>query len=206
MEPTEPRAENQASDAEPIPAAAANPPPPPPAVHRAPAPGSTAMGPKNPWLAGVLSLFPGLGNAYNGLYLRAVTFFVLVVLFIYLAQRGHDLWGFAVAFVWLFNVIDAYRQADLINSGYADDPALAQGLRGKTAAREKLFGGTALLVIGLVELIDRYLPLDFDWVLDLWPVIFIAIGGYLIWRALQARRRGAGGTLGGDAAGGEEPF
>ena len=35
---------------------------------------------------------------------------------IHLAERGSDLWGFGVAFLWLFNVIDAYREADEINT------------------------------------------------------------------------------------------
>lgn len=211
MEPTEPTDTHEPKEpTETARATQASPPPPPPAQRATQPAAASGVGPKNPWLAGVLSLFPGLGNVYNGLYLRAVTFFVLVVLFIYLSDRGHALWGFAVAFIWLFNVVDAYRQAVLINHGYADDPALARRLRGKTAVREKLFGGTALLVIGLLELIDRFFPLYLDWVFDLWPVIFIAIGGWLIWKAVQARRQGGGeegaGYGGNHPSTGDEPL
>lgn len=33
---------------------------------------------KRPFVAGFLSLFPGIGNIYNGLYLRGIIFFVVV--------------------------------------------------------------------------------------------------------------------------------
>ncbi len=48
----------------------------------APRPVSSAIpspvGHKNPILAAVLSLFPGIGNVYNGLYMRGVTFFLVI--------------------------------------------------------------------------------------------------------------------------------
>jgi LiaI-LiaF-like transmembrane region len=160
-------------------------------------PPTPRLGPKNPWLAGILSLFPGLGNVYNGLYARGVTFFLLAVLTIYLASHGSDLWGMGVAFVWLFNVVDAYRQAMLINLGYADDPALARRLGGAAAAREKLFAGTVLLIIGVLALFDRFFPFYLDRLLDFWPVAFIAAGAWLIWKALQAKGRGASEEPGG---------
>jgi TM2 domain-containing membrane protein YozV len=101
-----------AAEPEPAPAFAAPAPTPvpvaPPAVSR-----------KNPFLAALLSAFPGLGNIYNGLYLRGITFFLLIVSLIGITMRGHDLFGMAIAFFWLFNVIDSYRQATLINYGYA---------------------------------------------------------------------------------------
>src|ERR1700759_4161627 len=94
---------------------------PPPAPSALP----PAIGRKNPALAALLSLFPGMGNIYNGLYLRGMTFFIVVASLIGLVVHGgHDLFGFAIAFFWLFNIIDAYRQATLINYGYAQDLGL----------------------------------------------------------------------------------
>lgn len=169
-------------------------------------PPTPRLAPKNPWLAGILSLFPGLGNVYNGLYARGVTFFLLAVLAIYLASHGSDLWGLAIAFVWLFNVVDAYRQALLINLGYADDPALSRRLGGAAAAREKLFAGTVLLVIGVLELFDRFFPYYLDRLVDFWPLAFIAVGVWLIWKAVQAKNRAEGEEpTGSDYAAGEEP-
>src|SRR5215510_6401687 len=96
---------------------AAEPPAPAPTPAAAPAP----IGQKNPGLAALLSFFPGMGNVYNGLYMRGVTFFLIILSLIGIANRGHDLFGFAIAFFWIFNVIDAYRQATLINYGYTQD-------------------------------------------------------------------------------------
>ncbi len=68
---------------------------------------------KNPLLAGFLSLFPGMGNVYNGLYLRGVTFFLIVGGLIGAVESGApEIFGFAIAFFWIFNVLDAYRHPD----------------------------------------------------------------------------------------------
>jgi len=145
--------------------------------------------PKVPWFAGLLSLFPGMGNVYNGLYLRAVTFFLLIVLFIYLAAEEHPLFGFAVAFVWIFNVLDAYRQARLINHGYSAEPDLAELRRGQASVGEKLLSGGVLLVVGVLALLDRFFRIDLDWILELWPVLLIAVGGWLLWSAFAAHKK-----------------
>ena len=44
--------------------------------------------PKSPRVAAVMSAFPGLGNVYNSLYLRGITFFVLFWALIQMADRG----------------------------------------------------------------------------------------------------------------------
>jgi len=86
-------------------------------LHAVPEPTALppTIGRKNPNLAAFLSLFPGLGNVYNGLYMRGITFFLVIVSLIAIVVENHPLFGMAIAFFWLFNVIDAYRQAALIN-------------------------------------------------------------------------------------------
>ena len=76
---------------------------------------------RSPWIAALLATFPGLGSIYNGSYARGVAFFLTVLGMIHMANRGDEIWGFGVAFVWLFNVIDAYREARLIRAGLAHD-------------------------------------------------------------------------------------
>jgi hypothetical protein len=165
--------------------------PPPPQPEKAPpaAPNqTTAALPKRALFAGFLSLFPGAGNVYNGLYLRGVTFFVLAAGSIYMVNQRGGLWGFVVAFVWIFNVLDAWRQANLINYGYSADLGLTEKVRPVTQGNGGIIGGIALLVVGLVAAMEIYLEIDVDWILDLWPFYLMLIGAWFIFSSLQAKR------------------
>ena len=170
------------------PASEAAPPPPPP--EPAPA-ASTAPDPvpmrKHPILAGILSLFPGAGNIYNGLYLRGVTFFVLAASSIYMATSRDELWGFVVAFVWIFNVIDSWRQASLINYGVTTDLGLADQPKPTAYGYGGVIAGAALLLVGLLAALEIYLEFDIDWILNLWPVFLMALGGWFIWSSLKTK-------------------
>ena len=86
----------------------------------------------------------------------------------HMANRGGDLWGFGIAFVWLFNVIDAYREARLIRAGLASDVAAGRQ-RPVTSPVEGIGLGLLLFLVGLLATFD-VLGYDIDWVFDLWPV------------------------------------
>lgn len=154
------------------------------------------IGRKNPLLAAFLSVFPGMGHIYNGLYLRGVTFFLLIAAAIQLAENGPEVFGFVVAFLWIFNVLDAYRQATLINYGYATDLGILEEPRRPRPGQGTLLAGIALVLIGLVSLVDVYFRIDLEWLYDLWPVGLMLVGGWLIWSAVREKRR----------AGEEEPL
>lgn len=160
-----------------------------PAAPEALAPVPPPIGRKNPNLAALLSLFPGMGNVYNGLYMRGATFFLIVLSLIAIADRGHDLFGFAVAFFWLFNVIDAYRQATLINYGYAQDLGLVDLPRHPRASQGGVAAGVLLVAIGVVAVLERYFDVRLDWLFDLWPFGLVLLGGWMIWASLRDRRR-----------------
>jgi hypothetical protein len=163
--------------------------PEPPAAPFVPQPAGSPVGHKNPLLAGGLSLFPGLGNVYNGLYMRGITFFLVIAAMIGIVNRGHDLFGFAIAFFWLFNVIDAYRQATLINYGYAQDLGLLDMPKHPRASQGGLFAGILLSLVGLTAIADRYLAIRLEWIFDLWPFALVAIGVWLIVSTIRDRRR-----------------
>jgi hypothetical protein len=180
-------AENWQTAAGPI---AAEPEPPPAYAPAAALP--PPVGRKNPGLAALLSLFPGMGNVYNGLYLRGLTFFVIIVSLIGITTggRGHELFGMAVAFFWLFNVIDAYRQATLINYGYAQDLGLLDLPRVPRAGQGGLVAGTLLTLVGIGAVLDRYTILSYDWLFELWPFALMAIGVWLVVASFRDRQRG----------------
>src|SRR5512135_637044 len=82
----------------------------PPVTAQAPPPAPMT---KNPFVAGLLSGFPGIGNIYNGLYLRGAIFFTAIACLLALGSGEdgeHSVLGFVIAFVWIFNILDAYRQ------------------------------------------------------------------------------------------------
>ena len=168
--------------------AAAEPAPPPAATPLAEVP--APIGRKNPFLAAILSGFPGMGHVYNGLYMRGVVFFLIILSLIGIVDGGGpDLFGFAIAFFWIFNVLDAYRQATLINYGYAQDLGLVDLPRHPRASQGGLAAGVILFFIGLFALLERYFDIRLDWIFDLWPFGLVVLGGWMIWASLRDRRR-----------------
>jgi hypothetical protein len=143
----------------------------------------------SPLVAVVLSGFPGLGAVYNGSYARGVAFFLAVLGTIHLAERGQELWGMGVAFVWLFNMVDAYREARLIRAGLTQDLGLTRP-RTASSTAEGLGLGAVLFLIGLVSFLDLSLGLDVDWIYELWPVGLMVAGAWFIVAAVRRVRAG----------------
>lgn len=177
--------DNVSPDSITAPAEAAAPPQPEPASS-GPEAASVPMA-KKPLFAGFLSLFPGAGNIYNGLYLRGVTFFVLAASAIYMAANRGELWGFVIAFVWIFNILDSWRQASLINLGITTDLGLTDQPKPTAYGYGGVIAGSALLFVGLIATLELYLGFDIDWILNLWPVFLMAFGAWFIYSSVKAR-------------------
>lgn len=100
------------------------------------------MGMKRAWLAALLSfVFPGLGQLYNGRWLRgifmAIFFWVVVVLMaatymglIWVVQTWGLLCGWAVfllpVLMWLWSIYDAYKISKNINEKLAGQRTVQQ--------------------------------------------------------------------------------
>ena len=147
------------------------------------------IGRKNPNLAALLALFPGVGHVYNGLYTRGITFFLIAFALVGIADRGPEVFGFAAAFFWLFNVIDTYRQATLINYGYAQDLGLVDLPKHPRASQGGLLAGGLLFLIGVLALIERYTIIRLEWIFNLWPFALVVAGAWMIWASLRDRQR-----------------
>ncbi len=154
---------------------------------------------KTPGLAAVLSVVPGLGNIYNGLYLRGVTFFLIYVSLFSLAINAGDGRGNeeelafiipSMLFFWCFNIFDAYRQATLINHAAAHGslPTISP-LQEKMpkAGSTVLVPGVLIFLVGLYGFLRQYLDIQLAWIIDLWPFFLMAFGGFLIWQHLKNR-------------------
>lgn len=183
-----PQAEPTATTAQapPPPAGAAHVPPPPAAAPASERRGITARH----VVSVILSLFPGLGHIYNGLYQRGVVLFLLAVGSIILAMEVPGPMGMAVAFVWLFNMIDAYRQASLIELGYATDFGLEDAPKAPASGQLGLLAGIGLFVIGFLALLDYTFGYDIDRIYDFWPIGLLGVGAWLMIGAYVQWRRG----------------
>jgi hypothetical protein len=159
-----------------------------PPSYPAPPPAQSPLQRKSPGLAVVLSFLPGLGHLYLGLYQRGVAFFFAFAAAIFLAQNADA--GIFIPFVWFFGLIDAYRQAQFVNLGYAPEPFPAPAAQ-RAARKGNLGLGVFLLVIGVVLLYDRFYPIDFRFLRDWWPAVIVLAGVYFIakYYADQARRK-----------------
>ncbi len=164
--------------------------------YAAPPPPPARRGPfeRTPFLASILSVIPGLGNVYNGLYQRALiialTFFGLLATAIN-AGDGPVMGVVvpAMVFLWFFNLIDAYRQAVLINYGYTPERGLPETL-GPGRGSGNLVLGVVIFVLGLFGLIQHIDPrIDLSVLFDFWYLPFLFFGGWLFYRALVERRQ-----------------
>ncbi len=184
-----------ATAAEPANSAPSSPPPPP---HYAPPPYQAGYSPepprspnqKSPALAAFLAFFPGMGHIYNGLYQRGVVLFLIFGACIAMVhETGSPIFGFAIAFTWMFNVLDAYRQANLINHGYAADLGMLDAAKPGKPGNGTMIAGLVIFVLGLLQLLEEYNFFDWDVFRRNWPVLLMLGGGWLIWSALKERRQ-----------------
>ena len=183
--------ETAASEAaEPAPPPVAPPPPiaPPPAT---PHTGGARFPGKVPITAALLSVAPGLGNIYNGLYSRGIAFFLIQFGLIRIAagidaESEEDLALIipSILFFWLFNIFDAYRQAVLINIG---GERLSRKQLRRTEAGGFLLPGIILSVIGAIGAFDRYFDVNIWSLFDHWPILMLVAGVVLVSRSLNAR-------------------
>ena len=179
----------------------------PPGARRydSPAPSSQASpNTRTPILAGILSIFPGLGNVYNGLYLRGITIFLIFMGLIALASGTRPpeavIMIFMVIFVWLFNLFDAYRQATLINYGFTPDLDLAAKPRIPAWGSGGLAAGVAVFLVGFYGFLRERFDIDLSLLVDNWYLLFMVFGAILIVRTVIQRKRAEGESIGDDTA------
>lgn len=156
---------------------------------------STAFDPrsKSPILACFLSIMPGLGQIYVGYYQRGFAHIVIFGTVITLLANGVadpllPLLGIFLPFFVLYNIVDAGRRAASYNHAIAggEEPQIPSRLP-QGSSTGTLFGGLALLFIGVVLFMHTKMGMPLDWVEDWWPVAPIGLGAYLVMRSIQER-------------------
>jgi TM2 domain-containing membrane protein YozV len=161
------------------------PPPPPPAPPPLPPPPVYVKPAKNPAAATLLSLFPGLGQIYNGQPAKALVFFLAWVGSIAGAHDQPMPFALMVPFIYLYNMIDAWRSATAINQRAIGGAPLPED----TGIESPAWGGT-LVALGLLLLARNLGWLDFNALARYWPVLLIVVGAALLRGSLQRRSNG----------------
>ncbi len=138
---------------------------------------------KNPVVASFLSLFPGLGQVYNGQPAKALVFFFGFALSIWATAEGDPMpFALLIPFVYLYNVVDAWRSASLINARAAGGALLEED-----AAESPAWGGT-LVTLGALLLANNLGWLRLASLQRYWPVLLIVAGIVMLWTSLERRK------------------
>lgn len=148
---------------------------------------AAAPGAPNPGLAAALAFIPGVGAIYNGEYLKALVYILIVGGTISLldsrASRGIEpLLGLFLTGFWIYMVVEAYQTAKRRAAGLATGPGGWEPLS-LEGGKATPVGPVILIVLGVILLLNT---LDiFQWRFYLWrfwPLILIALGAWLLWR------------------------
>ncbi len=151
-----------------------------------------------PKRAAALSLIPGMGAVYNGEYQKAVTQFAVFAALVIMGDAVHGVFGFGAFVFLIFTMFDSYRTAEAnLRHRLEAQPAKASPTKDTTVAA----WGVLLIGLGLVFLFKNFI--HFDFLNRLWPVAFILLGAFLVFRALRDREEG-GGTRNSAALGGRK--
>src|SRR4029079_8446286 len=148
------------------------------------APPTVPRPPRNPWLALLLSIFPGVGQIYNGQPAKALVFFCSWVFSIYATVEIAPLpFAFLIPFVYFYNLVDAYRSAAIINARGA-----GRWLFDEEAGFESPTWGAALAGLGVILLLNNLGWLRLWWMARLWPLLLIVAGGLFLASSLRRRK------------------
>jgi len=163
-----------------------------------PLPGS---GP-NAALAGILSVFPGVGIVYCGQYAKGLAYMgIFVFLILGIIHVNGLVFGLGLGFFCLYQMIDAIRTAKAIQmglpipdplglsqafgTGEPINPTVSAAGDAGTEAPKVPTGAVVLIALGILFLLETAGFLGEFGVDRLWPLILIGLG---VW--LFAKRRG----------------
>jgi hypothetical protein len=136
-----------------------------------------------PRRAALCAIIPGMGAVYNNEYLKAVTYFAVWAALCMMSDRISGVFGFGAAVFVVFTMFDAYRTADQKARRRLEPGAVSN--KPPTPDRTIIGWGIFLIVLGILFLLQNVIPYQF--LHRLWPLLFIALGAYLVYHALQHR-------------------
>jgi len=142
---------------------------------------------KSPLIALLLGIVPGLGAAYNGQNIKALTHFMAVIgLWVLADVFGMPLeiaFGFGSAAFYFYSIYDAFQSAQRLRRS-GDLRGEDERLKTFLQQRMNLFGAL-LISVGAFAILDFALPHALN---HFWPGLLIIAGVYLIWSYCRNRR------------------
>jgi len=143
---------------------------------------------KSPLIALLLGLVPGVGAAYNGQNIKALTHFLAVAgLWVLADIFGMPLeiaLGLGGAGFYFYSIYDAFQSAQRLRRG-EDLSAEDEWLKVFLQQRMNMFG-VLLIGVGAISMLDFWIP---NLLHRIWPVLLIVTGACLVWsyyRGVQA--------------------
>jgi hypothetical protein len=147
--------------------------------------------PKTPAVALVLSLFPGLGQVYNGQPAKAVVFFLAWVGALAGGiEHGPMPFALMLPFIHLYNLVDAWKSAVAINARAAGGQSVVE----EDIAESPAWGAT-LVGVGVVLLLKNIGWLNVEVVARYWPLLLIAAGIAMLRGSLRKQESDRGSAL-----------
>jgi hypothetical protein len=142
---------------------------------------------KSPLIALLLGLMPGVGAAYNGQNIKALTHFLAVAgLWVLADIFGWPLeivFGLGGAGFYLYSIYDAFQSAQRLRRG-EDIGVEDEHLKVFLQQRMNLFGGL-LIGVGALAMLNFWIP---RLIQRNWPALLIAAGVYLVWGYYRGRQ------------------
>jgi hypothetical protein len=137
-----------------------------------------------PRRAAFCAIVPGLGAVYNNEYLKAITYFAVWAALSTMGSRVNGIFVVGAIVFVIFTMFDAYRCAEAkirsrLQSGTAPEGPAQQD-------KTTIGWGIFLIVLGVLFLLENIIPYYF--LNRLWPLLFIALGAFLIYRAIENRQ------------------
>ena len=142
--------------------------------------------PKTPLVALVLSLFPGIGQIYNGQPAKALFFFFAWAGSIYMTAEAHPFFAFLIAFTYLYNMVDAWRSAVAINARHARGTVVDED------PTESPAWGAALIGVGALLLLNNLGWLRLASLQRYWPLVLMAAGAAFLYGSVRRAKREGG--------------
>jgi hypothetical protein len=138
-----------------------------------------------PKRAAICALIPGMGAVYNSEYMKGLTYFAVWAGLVMMANKVDGVFGFgAFAFI-VFTMFDAYRTAETNARKRLEASFSSAKLPGQD--KTSIGWGVFLIILGILFLLQNLIPYYF--LNRLWPLIFIAMGAYLVYRAMREREK-----------------
>lgn len=147
----------------------------------------------SPGLAFLLGLIPGVGAIYNGQYAKGLTHAVIFGLLISLSQAAENTGGQPVLVMcciafFCYMPMEAYHTAKKRQLGLRVDEWSGL-LTARRSGHSLPLGPVAIIVAGIIFLLQSLNVLNFRFLVRFWPVVLIGAGLFMLFARLRFIRR-----------------